>query len=423
VSKVNRLRISGNPLCLPAKSEWDISSIGEECIVVNGGTPKTGVDAYWDGNIKWVTPAEMGKRDTPFIAETRRTITEEGLQNSSATLIPPCSVILSSRAPIGHLVINTEGMATNQGCKGIIPKGRISYKYLYYYLLSKVDLLNELGTGTTFKELSGSKLREVPIPVAPMDEQTRIVEVLDEAFEGLAAASANYGKALQYIRRLSESSFGGLAPRTEQSTWLRTTVKEIAAPRKGAIRTGPFGSQLLHSEFVDEGIAVLGIDNVVANEFRWGKSRFITLGKYHNLERYRVYPGDVLISIMGTCGRCAVVPVDIPVAINTKHLCCITLDASKCLPGYLHAYFLHHPVAQEFLAERAKGSIMAGLNMGIIQELPVLLPPLKKQAEFLAALNLLKADILRLESAFRAKVNALEVLRRSLLDQAFSGNL
>jgi type I restriction enzyme S subunit len=254
-------------------------------------------------------------------------------------------------------------------------------------------------------------------------EQQRIAGILDEAFEGIATAKANAEKNLQNARALFGSGFGDLISQSEQARWSRTTVGEIAARKKGSIRTGPFGSQLLHGEFVNKGIAVLGIDNAVANEFRWGKSRFITPDKYQQLERYRVHPGDVLITIMGTCGRCAIVPDDIPTAINTKHLCCITLDRSKCLPGYLHAYFLYHPVAQEFLAKRVKGAIMAGLNMGIIEELPVLLPPLETQRQLVTALESLRDETQRLASLYQRKLAALAALKKSLLHQAFTGNL
>src|SRR5947208_6699931 len=98
----------------------------------------------------------MDKRLSHYVKGTERKITDLGLRNSSAQMLPPNSVILSSRAPIGHLVINTEPMATNQGCKGLIPGSQLQHKFLYYYLGSIVDLLNSLGTGATFKELSGS---------------------------------------------------------------------------------------------------------------------------------------------------------------------------------------------------------------------------------------------------------------------------
>ncbi len=100
------------------KKGWPTKTLGETCEVVNGGTPKTGVSEYWDGQHRWITPAEMGKRLSPYVSETERMISDLGLRNSSAQMLPPHSVILSSRAPIGHLVINTELMATNQGCKG-----------------------------------------------------------------------------------------------------------------------------------------------------------------------------------------------------------------------------------------------------------------------------------------------------------------
>jgi len=189
------------------------------------------------------------------------------------------------------------------------------------------------------------------------------------------------------------------------------------------MRTGPFGSQLLHSEFVDEGIAVLGIDNAVANEFRWDRRRYITPEKYAQLARYRVHPGDVLITIMGTCGRCAVVPDDIPTAINTKHLCCITLDQAKCLPRYLQIYFLFDPLASDYLLGQASGAVMDGLNMGIISEMPVRLPPVEVQASIISQFDALIDETTDLSSNMKRKLETLEELKQSLLHRAFNGDL
>ena len=101
--------------------QWPVKSLGELCTVVNGGTPKSKISEYWGDDVNWITPAEMGKMNTPYIDSTNRKITELGLQKSSAKLFPPHSVILSTRAPIGHLAINTSPMSTNQGCKTLIP--------------------------------------------------------------------------------------------------------------------------------------------------------------------------------------------------------------------------------------------------------------------------------------------------------------
>jgi len=187
------------------KAGWQTKRLGEVCEVMNEGTPKTGVPEYWDGSHLWITPAEMGKRLSPYVSDTERKITDLGLRDSSARMLPPNSVILSSRAPIGHLVINTKPMATNQGCKGLIPGRQIQHKFLYYYLSSIVDLLNSLGTGATFKELSGGKLKEVTVPIPPLPEQQRIVGILDSIRENTQRLESIYQQKLDALEELKKS--------------------------------------------------------------------------------------------------------------------------------------------------------------------------------------------------------------------------
>jgi type I restriction enzyme, S subunit len=264
--------------------------------------------------------------------------------------------------------------------------------------------------------VSIGNLKTIPVSVPPLPEQRRIAEVLDRA----EALRAKRRAALAQLDTLTQSIFLDLFASGELRRWRMTTVAEIASQAEGSIRTGPFGSQLLHSEFVDEGIAVLGIDNAVSNEFRWGKPRFITETKYRELKRYTVRPGDVLITIMGTCGRCAVVPDDIPRAINTKHLCCITLDNARCLPTFLQSYFLLHPIARSYLDRTAKGAIMEGLNMAIIKDMPIPLVPIELQQEFVERLATCKQ---RLKAAHHQSLRYLDTLFLSLQQRAFGGDL
>lgn len=309
----------------------------------------------------------------------------------------------------------------------IRPLGEVLAEYLYHFLdrdefriFAKGRMTGAVGHKRVPKEL----LEALLIPLPPLEEQGRIVAVLDEAFASLSRARAHTEANLQNARELfdrtASEAFDEIIQKYSDKLH---TVEDVALNRKGSIRTGPFGSQLKHSEFVDSGIAVLGIDNAVNNEFRWGKSRFITEAKYAELKRYTVQPGDVIITIMGTCGRCAVIPDDIPVAVNTKHLCCITLDQSRCLPEYLHRYFLHSETAIDYLGSQASGSVMDGLNMGIIKALPVVLPNLSVQEKLVRKLESVDVVCRELVSFYTNKLRDLDDLRQSLLQKAFAGEL
>jgi type I restriction enzyme S subunit len=205
--KTNQLLQSILSAAFTNTEEFDLKEVKLEdaCEVVNGGTPDTKNLDYWNGNHIWITPAEMGNLTSPYINSSKRMLTEEGLLNSSAHMLPPYSVIMSSRAPIGHLVINKISMAFNQGCKGLIPKSILHHKYLYYFLFSKRDYLNSLGSGTTFLEISGSKLKSVEIPLPAIHLQQEIVEKLDKAFDEIDSLKNQISIEKELISSLRQS--------------------------------------------------------------------------------------------------------------------------------------------------------------------------------------------------------------------------
>ncbi|MEK7994387.1 MAG: restriction endonuclease subunit S [Planctomycetota bacterium] len=395
---------------------WTPARLGDTCTVVGGGTPTRSNTEYFGGSIPWITPKDM---KTWEIHRAEIGITEIGLENSATRLVPANSVLLVVRSGVlKHTIpiaISRVPVAINQDMKAIQCKDRLHPDFLARFLKARSPIILQWVRATTADNFSIDKLKDLEIPLPPISEQRRIAKILDKADALRARRRAALTKLDDLTQAIFLDMFGGSASRG----WNMTTIAGIANSVKGSIRTGPFGSQLLHSEFTDSGIAVLGIDNVVANEFRWGDRRFISEEKYRQLKRYTVRPGDVLISIMGTCGRCAVVPDDIPLAINTKHLCCMTLDRSKCLPVFLHAYFLQHPIARRFLAQTAKGAIMSGLNMGLIEEMPVPLPPLKLQLEFERKMNASE----KIRAAMLISLAKFDSLFASLQHRAFRGEL
>lgn len=247
-------------------------------------------------------------------------------------------------------------------------------RWLYYRM--KALPLRELNRAAAIPGLNRDDAYAQRTLLPPIEEQWRIAAVLDAA----DALRAKRRQALAKLDILTQAIFIDMFVRAE-AEWEFVPVESVAASKQGAIRTGPFGSQLLHEEFVAEGIAVLGIDNAVQNRFSWGERRYITPEKFSQLQRYQVFPQDVLVTIMGTCGRVAIVPDDIPTAINTKHLCCITVDRARCLPEFLWGSLRFHPRVLHQLGA-THGAVMPGLNMGRIKTAEIPVPPLELQQQF-----------------------------------------
>jgi len=164
-----------NNIQLPEGWKWvKLKEIGK---IVSGGTPSTKIKDYFDGNIPWITPSDLTGYKDKFISKGKRNISEIGLKNSSAKLLPKGSILFSSRAPIGYVVISNSEVATNQGFKNLIPSKEVFNEFVYYYLKASKSLAQSLASGTTFLEISAGNFGSIPIPLPPLPESCPAVSL------------------------------------------------------------------------------------------------------------------------------------------------------------------------------------------------------------------------------------------------------
>ena len=264
----------------------------------------------------------------------------------------------------------------------ILPGPVMDRDFLFHVLRSPVvtGFATTRSVGANLPRISPTTLLTLPIVLPPLTEQRRIAAMLDLTDR----IRRGRRECARLMAKLLASSYDILVgPKNgNYLTWPEYSIADLAERTQGSIRTGPFGSSLRHSEFVDQGVAVLGIDNAVQNRFAWFERRFVSAEKFEQLRRYIVKPGDVIITIMGTTGRSAVVPEDIPCAISTKHLAVITPDRSRVIPLFLSHTIHSNAGVSGQLSSANRGAIMAGLNVGAIRRLRVRLPPLEVQERF-----------------------------------------
>ena len=186
----------------PLPEGWRWAKLGEVCEVIGGSTPDTGNSAYWNGDIAWVTPTDLGKFTDITILATSRQITLSGLQNCGTQMLPVGTVIMSSRAPIGHLAIAGVSLCTNQGCKSFVPGMGVDSVFLYWAIKRAVPDIQALGSGATFAEVSKSILYQFEIPLPTLPEQQRIAAILREQLAAIEQARIAAEAELKAINTL-----------------------------------------------------------------------------------------------------------------------------------------------------------------------------------------------------------------------------
>jgi len=398
---------------------WKSFKISDVAEIVNGGTPKTGIKNFWDGNIPWITPADLGKLKNREVASTPRTISKLGLDKSSAKMFPEDSIILSTRAPIGHLAINKVPMSTNQGCRGIVPSANLDTVYLYYFLSANIDLLNELGTGATFRELSTKALASVNIPVPPLQEQQQIVAILDEAFGTIDQAKANIEKNIQNAKELFQSKLNEIFSQKDDG-WESDKLANLTT-KIGSGAT-PSGGQ---ASYKKEGISLIRSMNVHDNGFRPRNLAFIDDKQAKKLDNVTLEEGDVLLNITGaSVARCCKIPNDyLPARVN-QHVSIIRPIKEKLDSDFLHYILTSKITKDKLLGIGEQGATRQAITKAQIETFEISYPiSIDAQRKTMQELNEVREKAERLAFSYQEKNSRLDELKKSILQKAFAGEL
>ena len=214
------------PLRFPKfTEEWETKPINDLAVVIGGGTPDTTVKSYWDGEIQWFTPSEIGK--TKYVDLSLRTITEDGLNNSSAKRLPPNTILLSSRATIGECSLSLRECATNQGFQSLVSKN-CNVDFLYYLIQTKKKDLIRKSCGSTFLEISANEVRKIQVSVPSDVEQQKIAELLSLIDKRIATQN----KIIEDLKLLKSAISLNVL---HSGTWKQFKIKDIAQIGRGRV--------------------------------------------------------------------------------------------------------------------------------------------------------------------------------------------
>lgn len=353
----------------------ELVPLGELGEVVSGSTPKTHVAAYWDGDIPWITPADLSQNRDTYCRGNLRKITRAGFNSCSTRMLPAGSILFSSRAPIGHCAIAAYPLCTNQGFKSIIPNQRLDSVYGYYALRYMTPVIVALGRGATFAEINKETFESVRIPVPALDEQKRLAALLDKADRLL--------RSRRYVQELSNGFL--------QSVFLEMfgswdypyyPLRDLSKDERGAFVNGPFGSNLLTSELTSSGVPVIYIRDIVSGAYKRVSMVCVTDQKATELDVCKVFPSDVLVTKVGDPpGTAAVYPESEPMGVITQDVIRIRVNRSLVTPEYLST-FLNSCKGYQTLEPIIVEGTRARFSLTSYKELPIPVPPLMLQNSF-----------------------------------------
>ena len=393
---------------------WRDLPLSELATVVGGGTPSRSQPAYWNGDVPWATPTDVTGLKGRIISETNSTITDEGLANSSSVLLPPRSLLMTTRATIGACAVNQVSMATNQGFQSLVPKEGARVEFLYYLIQHHKRRLERLAAGSTFLEVSKRTIRDFRVVAPPLPEQRKISAILSSVDDAIEKTQSVIDQ-VQVVKRglMQELLTRGLPGR--HTRFNKTEMGEI--PEGWIIKT-----------VAEVGKVVTGSTPNTSNQVFWnGTIPFVTpadLGgtkvritgrsvSEEGLAQVREIPsGTVMVTCIGSIGK-------LGIAVER---CCTNQQINSIIPGNsILSEYLHYALS---LTSRTLVGLAGVTAVPIVSKsrfltLRILVPSLAEQEQIARVLS--GADYLI--EVNQARLAALTEVKQALMPILLTGEL
>lgn len=449
--------------------------------VVGGGTPSRNVERYWNGDIPWITVKDMRTRRPELIQEH---ITQAGVDECATNIIPADTVITATRVGLGKVVRVPYPAAINQDLKALIVGPDLDKSYLEWWIIANADYIDSIGSGTTVKGIRLNQLRELKLPLAPLPQQRRIVSAIELQLGRLDAAVARLHAAKAKLKRYKQAVLKAAVEGALTEEWREKNKKNLPSAEKviadlkkardeafkklqkvergdgerqvrkpkdiepltedelaslpelpegwayarvgnavNDIFDGPFGSHLKSVDYIDAGVRVIRLENIVFLGFRDDLKSYVSEEKYNSIRNHTVGAGDIIFSsFINEQTRVAVLPDHIDLAINKSDCFCVRIGNVPMDRNYVH-YFLSSDLAYSQLVHGIHGATRPRINTTQLKQCPIPICGLDEQREIARLVGDALAATEAMETTLDAELLRSTRLRQAVLKRAFEGRL
>ncbi len=407
---------------------WLWTRLGQITQVVGGGTPSTSHLEYYDeGNIPWITPADLSNFNDIYIYNGNKNITKIGLDKSSAKLMPCGTVLLSSRAPIGYVAIAGNELSTNQGFKSFLPCKIFLSKYLFWYLKGIKHILESYASGTTFLELSGSKAAQVEFPLPPLAEQRRIVSRIESLFEKLDHARELVQSALDSFESrkaaiLHKAFTGELTAKWREKngvkleSWKTSTLDKVCNKITDGTHHSP--KNLPVGDFL-----YITAKNIKENYISLENVTYVSAEDHKKIHsRCDVEYGDVLYIKDGATTGIATINSITEEFSMLSSVALIKPNVEIIKAKYI-VYYLNSPNVKAKMINNMSGNAITRLTIAKIKDAEIGFPSLSEQQEIVRILDSLLEKEQHAEDKLEPILDQIDLMKKSILARAFRGEL